>query len=255
MKLQHKVALVTGGSAGIGEAIAMRFASEGAKVAVIASADIGKAEKVVRKIADADGVAGAFVANVAEVAEIEAMVEAVVDAFGRLDVLVNSAGIVHRTPAGTTSTADYGRVMDVNLKGTFFCINAVVPLMKSQGSGNIINISSIGGMMGTSQHSVYCASKAGVIYLTKSLACELAPHGIHVNAIAPGHTATPGNEQLRTKPEFKESIDLIAARTLSGRTFSDPDDMARAAVFLASDDARAMHGSVLVLDEGFTAGI
>ena len=181
--------------------------------------------------------------------------EAIVDAFGRVDVLINSAGIIHPTPAGTTSQTDYHRIMDINLKGIFFCINSVVPLMKSQGSGNIINISSTGSMMGLSEHSVCSASKASVIYLTKSLACELAPHGIRINAIAPGSTATPGNEDLCTNPEFKEHIDCISACTASGRAFWDTDDIARGAVFLASEDERAIHGSVLVLDEGFTLRI
>jgi NAD(P)-dependent dehydrogenase (short-subunit alcohol dehydrogenase family) len=255
MKLADKVALVTGGSAGIGEAIALRFASEGARVGVVASADMGKAERVVKKIEGASGLARAFVADVARVAQIEALVEAVFQAFGRIDILVNAAGIIDATPAGNTSEADYDRIMDINLKGTFFCINAVVPHMEAQGAGKIINISSIGGILGSSQHAVYGASKAGVIGLTRALACELAPRGIHVNAIAPGPTATPGNEALRTRPEFRESLESLAARTKSRRTFSDPDDMAGAALFLAADDGRAMHGSVMVLDEGFTAGI
>ena len=255
MKLENKVALVTGGTAGIGEAIARRFAAEGAKVAVVASRDLDKAQTVVAKIEAAGGVAQPFRADVADVAEIRAMVAAVVATFGEIDILVNCAGIVGLTPAGATAEADYDRLLDINLKGTFFCIDAVIAPMKTRGSGHIINISSIGGLMGTANLSAYCASKAGVIGLTKALARELAPHGIHVNAIAPGHTATPGNEDLRTLPEHRDYIDAIAARTPSGRTYSEPDDMARAALFLASEDGRAMHGSVMLLDEGYTAGI
>ena len=105
--------------------------------------------------------------------------------------------------------------------------------MKARGSGRIINISSIGGLAGIAARSVYCASKAGVITLTKALACELAPHGINVNAIAPGHTSTPGNAHLRTDPAFTALVEAITARTPSGRAWSEPDDMARAAVFLA----------------------
>ena len=110
-------------------------------------------------------------------------------------------------------------------------------------------------MVATAELSIYCASKAGVIYLTKALACELAPHGIHVNAIAPGHTATPGNYDLRNHPERRTEVDSILERTPSGRAFLEPNDIARAALFLASEDSHAMHGSILTVDEGYTAGM
>lgn len=250
MKLQNKVALITGGSAGIGEGIAMRFASEGAKIAVVASTDIVKAEKVVDTIAAAGGIAKPFVANVSEVSEIEALVEAVTFAFGGIHILVNSAGIVGATPAGATSESDYDRIMDTNLKGTFFCANAVVPLMKAQGSGHIVNISGIGAFKGSSGSAAYSASKAGVISITEALASELAPDGIHVNAIAPGPTATPGNEHQRTGPGSEDRLREQVKRTRSGRPYSSADDIARAALFLVCEDSIAMHGSVIVLDEG-----
>ena len=250
MKLEDKVALITGGTSGIGEAIAIRFASEGAKIAVVASAHIGKAEKVVDKISAAGGIAQPFVANVSKVSEIEALVEAVAIAFGEIHILVNSAGIVGGTPAGATSEMDYDRIMDTNLKGTFFCANAVVPLMKAKGSGHIVNISGIGAFKGSSGSAAYSASKAGVISVTEALASELAPHGIHVNAIAPGPTATPGNGHLRTGPGSEDRLREQAKRTRSGRPYSSADDMARAALFLVCEDGIAMHGSVIVLDEG-----
>ena len=250
MKLRDKVALITGGTAGIGEAIAIRFASEGAKIGVVASTDIGKAEKVVDKISAAGGIAQPFVANVSKVSEIEALVEAVAIAFGEIHILVNSAGIVGGTPAGATSEMDYDRIMDTNLKGTFFCANAVVPLMKAKGSGHIVIISGIGAFKGSSGSAAYSASKAGVISVTEALASELAPHGIHVNAIAPGPTATPGNEHLRTGPGSEDRLREQAKRTRSGRPYSSADDMARAALFLVCEDGIAMHGSVIVLDEG-----
>ena len=250
MKLRDRVALVTGGTGGIGEAIAITFASEGAKIAVIGRTDISKAEKVAYDITKAGGFAKPFVADVSNVTEIQSMVESVVDAFGKVDILVNSAGIIGNTPAGTTSEADYDRVINTNLKGTFFCANAVVPLMKANGSGHIVNISGIGAFKGSTGGAAYCASKAGVLSVTESLATELAPHGIHVNAIAPGPTATPGNEHLRRGPGAERRLKQLADRTLSGRPFSNPADIARAALFLVSEDSIAMHGSVMVLDEG-----
>jgi NAD(P)-dependent dehydrogenase (short-subunit alcohol dehydrogenase family) len=253
MKLRDKVAVVTGGSAGIGEAIAICFAAEGAKVAVVASADISKAERVVGRISEANGIAKPFVADVSKVVEIKAMVAAVIAGFSDVDILANCAGIVGGTPAGETEEAAYDRVMDVNLKGTFFCINEVAPLMMARGSGHIVNISGIGGLTGSAGGAAYCASKAGVISMTKSLACELAPHGIHVNAIAPGPTATPGNEHVRIDPKTGKPRE-VSTRTRSGRAFSETDDMARAALFLASADGRGMHGSVMVVDEGVMAG-
>ena len=220
MLLANKTALVTGGTAGIGEAIALCFADEGAKVGVVASRDLRNAEQVVSQIEAVAGSGKAFCADVANIEEIDRMVNEVIRTLGNVDILVNSAGIVDETPAGSTSEEAYDRIMDINVKGVFFCINAVVPFMIKQKSGNIINISSIGGLVATAGLSIYCASKAGVIYLTKALACELAPHGIRVNAIAPGHTATPGNYDLRNHPERRADVDSILERTPSGRAFS-----------------------------------
>ena len=250
MKLLNKVALITGATAGIGEAIAVRFASEGAKVAIIASTNINKAERVTNDIVKNGGIARPFVANVAKVSEIKSMIESVVATFGGVHILVNSAGIVGGTPAGTTSEADYDRIMDTNLKGTFFCANAVVPLMKAKKSGHIVNISGIGAFRSSRGSAAYCASKAGVLSITEALAIDLAPHGIHVNAIAPGPTATPGNKHLRSGPDAELRLRQLAGRTRSGRPFSEADDIARAALFLVSEDSVAMHGSVIVLDEG-----
>lgn len=254
-RLEDRVALVTGGTSGIGEATARLFAAEGARVAVAGSADMDKAARVAERIQRTGGVARAYVADVREVSQIESMVRDVKRDFGRIDILVNSAGLFYPTPMGRTGEADYDRMMDVNVKGTFFCINAVAPIMKEQGGGKIINLSSVCGIMAFGAYSAYCATKAGVNMMTRSLAVELAPHGIAVNAILPGNTATPMNEDIRTQPELAPMLEAMARRTPSGRTYSEADDMARAALFLASDDSRAMHGSLMLLDEGFSAGM
>ena len=255
MKLKDKIALVTGGSSGIGEATAVRFAAEGASVAVVGSSDLAKAESVAEKIRGAGGTAKAFVADVTDVAAIRKMVADVKAEFGRIDVLVNSAGVFYQTALGDTTEADYDRTMDVNVKGTFFTIDAVAPIMKEQGGGKIINLSSVLGVMGMGTYSVYCASKAAVNYMTKATAIELAPHNIRVNAILPGNTATPMNLAIRTQPEYAQLLEFMAGRTPSNRTYSEPEEMASAAVFMASDDSPGMYGALLVLDEGFSLGM
>ncbi|MFP6689710.1 MAG: SDR family oxidoreductase [Alphaproteobacteria bacterium] len=255
MKLDGKVALITGGTSGIGEACAELFAAEGAEVALVGSSDMAKAQAVAARIAAAGGTAKPYVGDLSKVDEIAKLVASVKADFGRIDILVSSAGLFYPTPVGATSEADYDRMMDINLKGMFFSIHEVAPIMIAQGGGRIINISSVAGVMALGTYSAYCAAKAGVNFMTRALAQELAPHGIQVNAILPGNTATPMNENIRTEPELKPMFDAMAARTPSGRTYSEPIDMARAVLFLASDDGRAMHGGLMVLDEGFSLGI
>ncbi len=255
MKLNGKVALITGGTSGIGESCAELFAGEGAEVAVVGSSDLAKAEAVVARISAAGGTARPYVCDLSQVSKIAKLVAAVKADFGRIDILVNSAGLFYPTPMGETSEADYDRMVDVNVKGTFFTANEVVPIMKAQGGGCIINISSVAGVMALGTYSAYCAAKAGINFMTKALAQELASEGIQVNAILPGNTETPMNENIRTEAEFKPMLDAMAAATPSGRTYSEPIDMARGALFLASGDGRAMHGALLVMDEGFSLGM
>ncbi|SRR6266403_52570 len=255
MRLENRIAIVTGSTQGIGREIALQLAAERAIVIVVASNDVSRADAVVGDIRRAGGSAAGRVADVTKSADLNALVANVIAEFGRIDVLINSAGIFAPTPVGSASEEDVDRMIAVNLKGTFMAIDAVVPAMKQQRSGKIVSIASVAGFMGIGSYAIYCATKAGVISMTRTLACELAPHGINVNAVAPGNTATPMNENLRTLPGFKPTLTAMAARTPSGNTFSSAEDMARMAVFLATNEARSMHGSTVLMDEGFSAGI
>lgn len=254
MRFKDKVVLVTGGSQGIGEATCKRFAGEGARVAVVASSSLDKAQATVDAIAAGGGSARAFVCDVTSVGAIEALIADVITTLGRIDVLINSAGVFYPTRIGETDEEMFDRMCDINLKGTFFTCNAVAPHMIGRGSGTIINIGSTAGVIGRRDFIVYSATKAGVMHMTRSIAVALAPHGINVNAIAPGNTETPMNLNIRTQPENAALRETIAQRTPSKRLFADPNEMAGAALFLASDDARSMHGSTILIDNGITAG-
>jgi 3-oxoacyl-[acyl-carrier protein] reductase len=254
-RLTGKVAFISGGSQGIGKATALLFAEEGAKVAVMASADRAKAQEVVDTIKRAGGEAIALAANVATGVEVKAAVVATEKELGPIDILVCSAGIFAHTPIGETAEAEFARHMDINVKGTWNVINAIAPSMKARKTGWIVTVSSNFGHMGLAGYGAYGASKGAINTLTKCLAIELAPYGIHVNAIAPGSTATPMNEHFRTDPKYKDYIEMTKSRTPSGRIYSEAVDMARAALFLSTNDSRAMYGAIVVLDEGFSLGV
>ncbi len=192
-KLDGKVAFITGGSQGIGEQTALLFGREGAKVAVLASGSLAKAEAVAAKIRAAGGKASAPVADVRDTAAVARAVAEVVAAHGPIDILVNSAGIFPPTPAGATDEATYDNVMDINVKGTWNAICAVAPSMRARKTGWIVSVSSVLGAMALGNYAMYCASKAAVNMMTRSLSIEFGRDGVHVNAIAPGNTATPMN--------------------------------------------------------------
>lgn len=254
MKLLDKVALITGGSSGIGKATAELFAAEGAVVAVVASSSLAKADAVAASIIASGGQAKAFVADVRSVSAIRELVNSVTDVCGPIDILMNSAGIYMPTVIGETTEVEYDRMLDINLKGTFFAIDTVAPGMKERRYGKIINVASIAAYRGAPNYSLYCMVKAAIVMLTRTLATDLAPYNINVNAIAPGNTATPLNENTRLDPAFADLMAAKAAATPSNRTYSPPEEMAKAALFLASDDVRAMHGATILLDEGASAG-
>ena len=193
MKLEGKVAIVTGGSRGIGACIARRYGREGATVAVVGNTRRDRAEAVVAEIEAAGGKAQAFLADIGAVADCERLAREVIAAFGTVDILVNSAGIFTPLPIEEVTEENWDAQHALNLKGAFFLTKAVVPTMKAKGAGKIVNISSIAGCGGFPNSSAYCASKGGLTNMTKALCLELAGDGINVNTLSPGNIKTDMN--------------------------------------------------------------
>lgn len=251
MKLAKKVIIVSGGSQGIGEAVARLYGRHGALVAVVSSSSLPKAQVVVDSIEGAGDTARAYACDVRDRRQVAMLFSEVERDFGPVDIVLNAAGVFYPTPAGATPEEDFDRMVDINLKGTWNMVGAAVPGMKARGSGKIICMASVAAVYGVAPFAVYCATKAAVVQMVRALALELAPHGVQINAIAPGNTASPMNQALRSDPA---RVSAIAADTPSGRAFSDVDDIAAVALFLASEDSRAMHGSCLLADEGISCG-
>jgi len=252
MRLRDKVALITGASQGIGEAIARRYAAEGAKVAVNYARSEANARAAVERIASAGGTARAFRADCSRVPEIERLVADVIDAFGTVDILVNNAGVFRTVPVEETTEAIWDEQLDLNLKGAFFLVKAVLPEFRRKGRGKVINITSIWGTGAGPNCPAYCASKGGLTNLTKALAVELGRDGINVNALAPGNTATPLNAHLRG-PGQEAYGRKMRELTPTGRDFLDPEELTGTAVYLASSDSDAVHGITVHVDAGWSA--
>lgn len=244
MSLNGKTALVTGASRGIGRAIALRLAEDGANVAVIYAGSADKAEAVVNEITalGVNAKAKAYRCNVADSAAVNETVKAVTNDLGKIDILVNNAGITRDGLMLRMKDEDFDAVLDTNLKGAFNMIRACYSGFIRKKSGRIINISSVSGIMGNAGQANYSASKAGVIGLTKSVARELASRGITCNAVAPGFIQTDMTENLGDNNPLLNSIPL-------GR-MGKPEDIAAAVAFLASDSAAYITGEVLKVDGG-----
>ncbi len=240
MKLKNKVAIVTGAAQGIGKGIALALAKEGANVIV---SDIRDAKEVVKEIESFNVKAMFIKVDISKRQEVEKMVEMVLKKFGKIDVLVNNAGVYPFKTLTEMEEEDWDKVLDINLKGTFNCTKAVLPTMIKNKGGNIINISSIAALVGFQNLTHYSASKAGIIGFTKASALELAQYGIRVNVIAPGGIETPTTKNMINK-NFVDSLPI--------KRIGKPKDIANAVIFLASEDSSYITGQCIVIDGGYT---
>ncbi|MBE9505853.1 MAG: SDR family oxidoreductase [Chloroflexi bacterium] len=250
MRFKDKTVLVTGGGRGIGRAIAVGFAREGASVAINA-AHLSSAEEAAQIAREFGGGVIAIEADVSDEAQVNAMVDRVVAEFGSLDIQINNAGISHPlVPLVEQDTADFDRTIAINLRGTYLCCKAAARGMIERRSGNIVNIASITAHTGPPMRTAYAPSKAAVVNLTMALAVELAKYNINVNSISPGYVLTDLVKNFLSQGKINEQA--ILSRTPLGR-MSTTDDIANATLFLASDDARNITGTDLLVDGGWTA--
>jgi NAD(P)-dependent dehydrogenase (short-subunit alcohol dehydrogenase family) len=250
-RLEGKVALITGAGNGMGRVAALRFASEGARV-VVADAVTAAGEATVDAVHDAGGEAMFTPVDVADAARVEAMVDATLAAYGALHVLYNNAGILPPDDAGAVDTPEttWDRVLEVNLKGVFLCCRFGLPAMLASGGGSIVNVSSVVALVGSATPQVaYTASKGGVLALTRELAVQYAREGIRVNALCPGPIETPLLAELLDDPEWARRRLVHIPMGRPGR----PEEIAEAALFLASDESSFMTGATLVVDGGINA--
>lgn len=242
MILQNKVAVVTGGSRGIGKAIAEKFAAEGASVAILYSSNSASADAVVEEIRNAGGTAKAYQCHVENSDEVGKTIDEVVNDLGKIDILVNNAGITRDKLLMMMKEEDFDDVISVNLKGAYNTMRKVCPMLARQRWGRIINLSSIAGINGNAGQVNYSASKAGLIGMTKSAAREFAGRGITVNAIAPGFVETDMTEKFASDKNVMKRIPV-------GR-MGRPDEIASLTLFLASDAAAYITGEVIRIDGG-----
>ena len=245
MRLKDKVAIITGSARGIGQATALKFAAEGARV-VVCDLDRKAVDEVVAQITASRGQAIGFAVNVVDKASIAAMVKGVTDKYGRIDVLVNNAGIVDDAMFRKMTDEQFDRVIDINLKGTFNCARAVVDIMIAQGSGVILNASSVVGIYGNFGQTNYAASKFAVIGMAKTWARELGRKGIRANAVCPGFVETT---ILKSIPE--KVMQAMIDRVPLGR-LAKPEEIANTYAFLASDEASYINGAVIEVSGGAT---
>ena len=254
-RLLGKVALITGGTSGIGAATARVFACEGAKVAITGRRrELGEA--VVGHISQSGGEAIFIAADVTRAEDCHRSVDETIAAYGRIDILFNNAGIVMRGALEETSENDWVRTFDVNVKGIYLMTKCVLPIMRAQGGGAIVNNASDWGIVGGPGYTAYSASKGAVVQLTKSVALEVARDNIRVNAVCPGDTVVERwrtDERLSGSSSFEEALKAMGEALPIGRV-GTAEEIARSVLFLASDDSSFMTGATLIVDGGNTAG-
>lgn len=252
MKLQGKSAVITGAASGMGKAMAILFAQEGAKV-VVADMNGAAIDEAVTEITAAGGQAVGVVANVTKEEDIRSMIDKAVSKFGTLDVLVNNAGIMDNfVAAGNLTDELWNRVIDVNLTGPMRAIRYALPIMMQQGKGVIVNTASVGGLFGSRAGAAYTAAKHGVVGLTKNVGFQYAKSGIRCNGIAPGGVATNIGTSI-TAPDPFGMAALNDGLKLARGDAADPSKIATVALFLASDDSSFLNGTIITADGGWTA--
>jgi meso-butanediol dehydrogenase/(S,S)-butanediol dehydrogenase/diacetyl reductase len=248
MEFQDSVVMITGAASGMGAATAREFSAAGATVLIV-----DRNRELAEEVAAAMGTPPPIIGDVSDSAFCDRAVGQVIKEHGRLDVLVNCAGIIVRSDALGTSDEDWRRIMGANVDGVFFMSRAAVPHMRKQGKGAIVNFGSIWGGVGAAGVTAYCATKGAVHQITKAMALDHVRDGIRINAVCPGEVNTPMLASERPQPPTPEDLQKLAEETIPMARLAEPEEVARVVVFLASDAASYMTGSLVIVDAGYTA--